>query len=144
MSRRNFWNKGEANGRGKKEGSDDEDSDDADASSATKHESDDASTSSEKASDDGSVDVCVKCGYTLCSVIKFKEEIFSTSEGVTLMHEEYTNAQRRHKAYTLYTQMIYGSLGKHNRTPLPVCVERGFKAMWREANSYDYTGYKSS
>jgi hypothetical protein len=51
------------------------------------------------------------------------------------------NKQLRFVAYSLYTNLKYGYLGKRNRVPIPSCVEQGIRENFPDSNKC-YIGFK--
>jgi hypothetical protein len=53
------------------------------------------------------------------------------------------NKQLRFIAYSVFTSMKHGYLGKRNRVQLPNCVEHGIRDTFPDSNK-SYTGFKSA
>jgi hypothetical protein len=53
------------------------------------------------------------------------------------------NKQLRFLAYSAFTSMKHGYLGKHNRIPIPKCVESGIRLNYPDNNN-EYVGFRSA
>ena len=86
---------------------------------------------------------CITCGYTPCSLIAFEDQLNQTFMMVETPTDgvEWNNKQKRYNTYNHFTKLLYGPLGKGERIPLPVCVEKHIRDRFPE-ESGNYVGYK--
>ena len=86
---------------------------------------------------------CITCGYTPCSLIAFEDQLKQTFEMVETPTKgvEWNNKEKRFQSYSHFTKLLYGPLGKGERIPLPVCVEKHIRDRFPEENG-NYVGYK--
>jgi hypothetical protein len=104
----------------------------------------DVDTFPSKPDDTISIIECSSCNSNPCEWVKYGPSVIKQIEDDYLSSEEVIgNRQLRFVAYSAYSNMKHGYLGKRNRIPLPPCVESGIRNKYPDSTN-SYVGFKFS
>jgi hypothetical protein len=92
---------------------------------------------------------CMICGYRPCAFLKYEEEFRIMHQDIieqfpadTTMTKDDINRIFRHSAYTAANTWLNGPRGKHNRAPLPECMELGIRTIG--PSTVGYTNFREA
>lgn len=89
-------------------------------------------------------ETCITCGYSPCSLITFTNEL---QQSITLVDTpaagvDWNHKEKRFHLYKHFTKLVYGPLGKGERIPLPICVEKRVRERYPSPDG-KYAGFSN-